>query len=236
MKRKLCSMMLIFAVAISSVTAWAYSDCNDESVKILTDKGVLSGYEDGTFRPDAYVTRAEMARIISSVTGGLTSKVTDTVIGTGFEIPNSAKCEFSDVNTDYWAINDIVHCEGLGLIDGYEDGTFRPNENVSVAEAVKICLSATGYNSMITENDDTWYKPWIDMAVKYKILDSSDIDPNCKMTRAGIAELVSKTINLPLYVFTGYNISTGEEKYQFEDGVDGRELRTLSTTYLQKKG
>ncbi len=199
----------------------------------LADKGVLSGYEDGTFRADAYVTRAEMARIISGVTGGLTSKVTDTVIGTGFDIPGSAKYEFSDVNTDYWAMNDIAHCKGLGLIDGYEDGTFKPNENVSVAEAVKICLSATGYNSMIMENDDTWYAPWIDMAVEYKILDSSNIDPNSKMTRADVAELVSKTINLPMYVLAGYDISAGEEKYQFEDGADGRELRTLSTTYLQ---
>lgn len=193
-----------------------------DGITELADNGVLSGYEDGTFRPGAYVTRAEMSRIISSVTGGLTAETLD-----------STECDFSDVNTGYWAMNDIIRCKALDLIDGYGDGTFKPNENVSVAEAAKICLSAAGYSSLITENSDTWYTPWIDMAVKYKILDSSDIDPNSKMTRADIAELVSKTINLPLCVFAGYDTSAGA-KYQFADGTDGGELRTLLTTYLKK--
>ncbi len=193
-----------------------------DGITELADNGVLSGYEDGTFRPGAYVTRAEMSRIISSVTGGLTA-----------ETPDSAECDFSDVNTGYWAMNDIIRCKALDLIDGYGDGTFKPNENVSVAEAAKICLSAAGYSSLITENSDTWYTPWIDMAVKYKILDSSDIDPNSKMTRADVAELVSKTINLPLCVFAGYDTSAGA-KYQFADGTDGGELRTLLTIYLKK--
>ena len=213
----------------SSVSAFAYTDCNDESVKLLTELNVLSGYDDGTFKPTSFLSRAEFAKMISSVTGFS-------------ETENSEEIEnvFSDVDNTYWALKYINHCKALMLVNGYEDATFRPDNNISFAEVIKVCLSAVGYNQLITEEGDNWYDSWLDLAYEYKLIDTRDIDANKKISRVEMAQLLYRTINLPLYQLNGYRVVDGVRTptFDFADGTvdkNGNEkpLATLLTTYLQ---
>lgn len=102
----------------------------NQTVSTLASMGILKGYEDGTFRPNEPITRAEFG-----------------AIATRFFAETGATYEpgtFSDVTGDEWYANAIQDAVNLGLIGGYEDGTVRPNNNITRAEACAIVNRTLG--------------------------------------------------------------------------------------------
>ena len=104
-----------------------YSDVESDmwynnAISTLTNAGILTGYEDGSFRPNAPITRAEFA--------AMAARLSDVEYDGG----NS----FSDVSDNYWAARYIALAEYLGWINGYPDGTFRPAQNITRAESVTL--------------------------------------------------------------------------------------------------
>ena len=102
----------------------------NQTVSTLASMGIVKGYEDGTFRPNAPITRAEFG-----------------AIATRFFAETGATYEpgtFSDVTGDEWYANAIQDAVNLGLIGGYEDGTVRPNNNITRAEACAIVNRTLG--------------------------------------------------------------------------------------------
>lgn len=102
----------------------------NQTVSTLASMGIVKGYEDGTFRPNAPITRAEFG-----------------AIATRFFAETGATYEpgtFSDVIGDEWYANAIQDAVNLGLIGGYEDGTVRPNNNITRAEACAIVNRTLG--------------------------------------------------------------------------------------------
>jgi len=81
--------------------------------------GLISGYPDGTFRPNNLITRAEIAKLV--------------VLGAGFATDTSG-AGFSDIATN-WAKDFILTAANNGVVNGYSDGTFRPNNHATRAEA-----------------------------------------------------------------------------------------------------
>lgn len=127
----------------------------NNAVSTLTRAGILDGYEDGSFRPNASITRAEFTKIAVSFfkhVGGASSN------------------PFSDVPESAWYAEFVKAAAELGLIDGYEDGTFRPNAPITRAEACTIVNRTLGRapdkdnllpeHEMLTWPDnsrDAWY-------------------------------------------------------------------------------
>ena len=106
------------------------SDWYGTTVATLADMGIVKGYEDGTFRPNAPITRAEFA-----------------AIATRFFEETGATYEpgtFTDVTGSEWFAGAIMDAVNLGLIGGYEDGTVRPNNNITRAEACAIVNRTLG--------------------------------------------------------------------------------------------
>ena len=102
----------------------------NQTVSTLSSMGIVKGYEDGTFRPNAPITRAEFG-----------------AIATRFFEETGATYEpgtFSDVVGDEWFAGAIQDAVNLGLIGGYEDGTVRPNNNITRAEACAIVNRTLG--------------------------------------------------------------------------------------------
>lgn len=108
--------------------AWYYS-----YISYLEKYDILKGYTDKTFRPDAPVTRAEFVAI-SVRYYKLFNEVKD--------VDNTTK--YSDVNSNYWAVKDISIAKSIGWLNGYADGTFRGDNNITRAEAVTVINRATG--------------------------------------------------------------------------------------------
>ena len=106
------------------------SDWYGTTVATLSAMDIVRGYEDGTFRPNALITRAEFA-----------------AIATRFFEETGAEYEpgtFDDVTGDEWFANAIADAVELGLIGGYPDGTVRPNNNITRAEACAIVNRTLG--------------------------------------------------------------------------------------------
>ena len=96
------------------------------AILTLSNSGIISGYPDGAFRPDANVTRAEAAAIINRVL-----KKQPTNLSAFGDVPESA-----------WFAADVAAVKELGIIAGYPDGTFRPNNNMTRAEMAVILQKA----------------------------------------------------------------------------------------------
>ena len=107
-----------------------------DAVNMLTALGVIEGDPDGSFRPDATVTRAEMAKMIFVVRN---NSIDDSAYAN-----NSSK--MTDINS-HWAKGYIKFCESQGIIAGYGDNTFKPDATVTGVEAAKMLLVLAGYDA-----------------------------------------------------------------------------------------
>ena len=100
-----------------STDAWYYKE-----VETLHNIGIISGYEDGTFKPNKPVTRGEFAKL--AVAFG--------------DLPRTDKVVFSDVQTGHWAYQFVGAAYAAGWISGYDDGTYQPDKDISRAETVTM--------------------------------------------------------------------------------------------------
>jgi hypothetical protein len=138
--KRLTVIMLVVAMILSTagIASAAYSDVTgtryEESVGYLTDLGVLAGYPDGTFKPEATISRAEAAKIIVVVKYG-----NDTLANL-----LAGASPFSDVPGSHWASGFITLAKNAGIINGYPDGTFKPSNPVTYAEFAKMLVEAAG--------------------------------------------------------------------------------------------
>ncbi len=99
-----------------------------ESIKSLTRKGILNGYLDGSFRPDEVITREEVAKVISEVVEKSELKFNE----------EDANLEFIDVEANNWAKEHIDKISKFGVVEGYEDSTFRPKNSITRAETAQV--------------------------------------------------------------------------------------------------
>jgi hypothetical protein len=107
------------------------SDFYFETVSYLSCLGAITGYADGTFRPGANTTRAQLSKII--------------VLAEGWPINTSGGPHFSDVLADNPFYDHVETAYNRGIITGYADGTFRPGNNVTRAQLSKIIVLAEGW-------------------------------------------------------------------------------------------
>ncbi|MBW4612011.1 MAG: S-layer homology domain-containing protein [Desmonostoc vinosum HA7617-LM4] len=90
-------------------------------VEALVSKNLISGFPDGTFGPDARITRAQYAALIAKT----------------FQLPSSNQARsFTDVKPDFWAASAILSAANMGFISGFPDGTFRPGQNLTKVQAI----------------------------------------------------------------------------------------------------
>ena len=98
---------------------------DNHCIASLSVIGLLRGYEDGSFRPDNPISRAECVVLLSRL----------------IEVP-AGSSTFSDVPETHWASSDISAGTSAGWLAGYPDGTFRPDQNITRLEAVKMINTA----------------------------------------------------------------------------------------------
>ncbi len=96
-------------------------DWFNNAVSTLSNAGIIAGYEDGSFKPNGYITRAEFATIAARF----------------FDVTYSGKDLFPDIS-GHWAKDYINQAANKGFVNGYEDGTFKPDRNITRAEAVTL--------------------------------------------------------------------------------------------------
>lgn len=91
------------------------------AISYMSDLGILKGYPDGTFKPEAPITRAEFAAMAA-----------------GFAKLNVGEKTFTDLAPTHWAYNVVKKAAGAGWIEGYPDSSFKPDKSITRAEVVNI--------------------------------------------------------------------------------------------------
>lgn len=167
-------------------TSWA-----KEHIEALAGLGVTSGYPDRTFRPDRPVTRAEFAKMVASA----------------FTLIPSEQASFTDVD-GHWARDAILALASAGVATGYDDGTFRPDEKVTRAEAAAMLVrllklhDVTGYVDGASFADlprNHWAHAAAETALRLKILPPyvrGTFEPALPATRAEVAAMIHETLRL----------------------------------------
>ncbi|WP_249897903.1 Ig-like domain-containing protein [Paenibacillus sp. PK3_47] len=132
----------ISGAAYNDVTAghWAVN-----AISLVSSSGIMKGYEDGSFKPNQTITRAEMATILSRL----------------ITVAGENAVSFSDI-TGHWAQAAVEMTARAGIITGYENGTFRPNQSLTRAEAVTIINRALGIAPLTSAA-----QKWTDVPAQY---------------------------------------------------------------------
>lgn len=143
-KNKLITAVLVLSFVFGMIPCFAaYNDTEDNAVYLeaayrLSDLGILNGYEDNTFRPYQSVTRAQVAKMIVCV------------MDKEAEAKSSGySSRFFDVEDGHWAVPYINYAAKNGILQGYADGSFGPDREVTYAELSAILLRMLKY----TEED-----------------------------------------------------------------------------------
>ncbi len=157
----------------------------------LYNDDVISGYGDGRFGPDDSITRAQIVKIALLA----------------FDLPvNSGTNNFSDVNEEEWYVDYVTSAAvELGIVSGYEDNTFRPDNNVTRGEALKIILEAGGISDFdaVTPNFsdvDTvadWFSKYTAYAKTTGLIggyEDGTFRGNQSITRAEVSKIVVELI------------------------------------------
>ena len=101
-----------------------------EYVNELFERGFVSGYKDGSFKPGGLLTRAEASKILA--------------LNLGLNVNKSFNPTFKDVSTSDWAYPYIEALKEAGVIDGFQDGTFKPNSPITRNQMAKIIVNGYG--------------------------------------------------------------------------------------------
>lgn len=120
-----------------SSSYWAY-----QYIQALASRGVISGFPDGTFRPDAPVTRAQFAAMIRSA----------------FDAPSTRSAiNFVDVSSNYWAYSAIREAYTTGFLSGYPGNVFNPEQNIPRVQVLVSLANGLDYSASNVQSTLNYY-------------------------------------------------------------------------------
>ena len=155
--KKLLALVLALVMTLSLATVSSNAAFNDadkvkdtyaEAVEVLTGMGVIKGYEDGSFKPEGSITRAEVAAVVYRI---YTADVKDKNVGL-----YAGYSKFDDLTGANWAKGYIGYCANAELVRGYNATKFGPLDNVTGYQALAMILRAMGYD----KNGEFTGKDW----------------------------------------------------------------------------
>jgi len=183
-KKCIISILLVIFLFGTAHTTIITDEHPSNMLRIL---GIMEGYPDGTFRGDNYITRAEMAKIVSFMrVFHLTISITQ------------VNTIFSDVTKEHWASGYIWVAGRTNIINGMGDGTFKPDDNVTYEQAVKMIVATLGYTAH-AELSGGYPNGYIDVADGLGITSGVDFVQTAFATRRDIALMVDKAMYAPFW-------------------------------------
>jgi parallel beta-helix repeat protein len=161
-------------------------------IEALVAQGIMSGFDDGSFRPDEPMTRVQFAAIVQKAFS---------------PAPQQPGADFSDVSANFWGYNAIQTAYRGGFLSGYPDGQFKPNEPLTRIQGIVGLAKGLGYTSENTDvlsvyrdlNDiPNWALQDVAGATQKQLIvnypQQNQLNPNQVATRADIAAFVYQAL------------------------------------------
>lgn len=217
-------LALVVAVAMFAsfacvASADSYSDVAStasyaDAVNLLSNLGIITGYEDGTFKPENTVTRAEAATMMVRMLG----------LADGVEKGNT---QFTDVDANHWASGYINVAVNNGIVNGMGDGTFAPEATLTYGQIVKMIVCALGYEPVAKANGGWLGGGYLYAASKAGFTKGVNGTQDEAASRATVAVLMYKALEVELMEQDSY--STGISGDTFKVQKD----KTILSEYLE---
>lgn len=174
--------LAVFALFVS-VTFASFLDVSTyhtyyDAITYVQDEGIVDGYDDGTYKPDQTINRAEFTKII------VNSQYDEDQI----ELCALQDHVFSDFDHNEWFTPYVCIAKQNGIIDGYPDGTFQPANTINFAEAAKIIVNGFQYDA--DEDTDPWYQGYVDVLEDNNAVPDSITAMDQEVTRGEMAEII----------------------------------------------
>ena len=227
------ALVMTLSLAVSASAVKADEKINEdyaEAVAVLNGMGVFKGYEDGSFKPENNITRAEVATIIYRIYTKDVAKNDKSGLYATYN-------KFSDMAGAGWAAGYIGYCANAEFVKGYPDGTFKPSGNVTGYEVLAMILRAVGYDKNGEFTGADWALNVAKYAEQLGILKNvaKTTDLSAPASRELVAEILFRAIQSPMVTYTaafGYqsvglngdkdgktfknNVSLGEKNFDLE--------------------
>lgn len=182
-------LVLVFSIEVQAQPTLSdfQSHWAQKPIQALFDKGVITGYPDGTFKPDQAITRAEFAKLVAKT----------------FNYASPTQNQFKDVS-GHWASNFINAAAQQKVMNAFSDGNFKPEQSLSRAQAATMLSRILGLAKPEEKYDewpanfsdvskDHWAFRYIEIANKLELLPASfksEFHPEQAITRAEAAWLI----------------------------------------------
>lgn len=181
LQRLIFVILVIFVILLIPSGVYAYSDVGSgydykTAIDYITQQGIVEGYSDGTYKPNAKINRAEFTKII--VEAKLGKNPTE----------NAKDC-FPDVKSDQWFSSYVCYAKRQGYIKGYPTGYFKPADNINLAEAAKILVNVLEVPTKAPVGTE-WYSKYIEAMTDLNYLPTSFGYLSQSVNRGEMAEMV----------------------------------------------
>ena len=232
--KKVLSIVLSLVLVICMMPVMAFAGSNDAvysdiagekcegAVSVLSALGVVDGYENGTYKPEQTVTRAEMAKLVITALG-MDSYATAT------------KSSYSDMANAQWAIPVVEYATNLGIIEGVGGGRFSPGNPVTYEQAVTMIVRALGYTTDCNEMNGTWPAVYVQKATALGIF--KNVEGNkygAGANRGDVAIMLYNALDVP-QVYADKDGQTLEKKGEYNSATKDYDKITMMSI-LNKDG
>ncbi len=185
-----CLMFTLPAFAEENTEKVKFTDLNEShwayaGIEKLVEAGIISGYPDGTFKPEGNITRAELVKIVN-----LIYSYTD----------KQEAANLSDIKPEDWFYDHVLIAQKAGYIIGFEDGTFRPSDDITREQLCKIIdtinnLVELPFDKTPADEVSTWAVEYVGRVLSNRIMsldENSNFRATEKATRAEACDALSK--------------------------------------------
>jgi len=182
------------ATSPSNSTTQIFSDVsttnrNNVAIDYLANNKIISGYPDGTFQPDKPVSRVEFLKLA--------------LLSSNIKLNVTTPTNFKDIDENAWYAPYVREAKQKGWVEGYPDGTFKPEQSVNKVEGLKMIAAIQGWNLPSTYQvafKDTpvtqWYAPYVAYAKRHNFLEETSdyFIPSGNLSRAKTSEILFRTL------------------------------------------
>ena len=217
---KVLAMLVVFMMVLSTVAfASSFTDVADTSsystaIEVGVDLGLIKGYEDATFKPEGEITRAEFAAIIVRLLGQEAQAA-----------GAKAATQFADVPASHWAAGYVNIAVQAGVINGYGDGNFGPEDLVEYQDAITMMVRALGYEPAI--GSAGYPTGYLTKAGELGLTSKVNGTNGVAINRGAVAQIAFNALDVPLMTQSGYGTFT---QYVINDGYSS----TTGTSNVKK--
>ena len=150
----------------------------------LAELNVVSGTSANVFSPEKKVTRAEFAKMLVESCLKKTEQL-------ALEFNDANTKKFKDLDSNEWYYKYVTIAINYELMSGYEDGTFRPNKEVTYSEIAKMVTRALGHTYLSENDPQGWDVQYIDKAWQENLFDHVEFkNPHDSATRGDVANII----------------------------------------------